>query len=46
MKKAMWIISWGSLVGTAIVLAFMPDSVPMHYDMAGNIDGWGSKFGN
>ena len=46
MKKIMWIISFISLAGTAIVLQFMPDSVPMHYDMAGNIDRWGSKYEN
>ncbi|MBP3197188.1 MAG: DUF1648 domain-containing protein [Butyrivibrio sp.] len=46
MKKIMWIISVVSLAGTAIVLQFMPDSVPMHYDMAGNIDRWGSKYEN
>lgn len=46
MKKFMWIISFISLAGTAIVLQFMPDSVPMHYDMAGNIDRWGSKYEN
>ena len=46
MKKIMWIISFVSLVGTAIVLQFMPDSVPMHYDAVGNIDRWGSKYEN
>lgn len=46
MKKIMWIISFISLAGTAIVLQFMPDNVPMHYDMAGNIDRWGSKYEN
>ena len=46
MKKIMWIISFVSLAGTAIVLQFMPDNVPMHYDMAGNIDRWGSKYEN
>jgi uncharacterized membrane protein len=46
MKKIMWIISFISLAGTTIVLQFMPDSVPMHYDMAGNIDRWGSKYEN
>ncbi len=44
MKKIMWAISFASLIGTAIVLQFMPDSVPMHYDLAGNIDRWGSKY--
>lgn len=46
MKKVMWAISFISLIGTAIVLQFMPDSVPMHYDAAGNIDRWGSKYEN
>ena len=46
MKKVMWIISFISLIGTAIVLQFMPDRVPMHYDAAGNIDRWGSKYEN
>ena len=44
MKKIMWVISFISLIGTVIVLQFMPDRIPMHYDMAGNIDRWGSKY--
>lgn len=43
MKKLMWAISVFALVLTAVVLQFMPDSVPMHNDLAGNIDRWGSK---
>ena len=46
MKKVMWAISFISLIGTAIVLQFMPESVPMHYDAVGNIDRWGSKYEN
>lgn len=46
MKKMMWAISIFSLVLTGIVLQFMPDDVPMHYDIAGNIDRWGSKYEN
>ncbi len=46
MKRIMWAISCFSLAGTALVLPFMPDTVPMHYDMAGNIDRWGSKYEN
>ena len=46
MKKLMWILSFISLAGTAFVLQYMPDSVPMHYDMSGNIDRWGSKYEN
>ena len=46
MKKLMWAISVFALVLTAVVLQFMPDSVPMHYDLTGNIDRWGSKYEN
>ena len=42
----MWIISFIALAGTAIVLQFMPDQVPMHYDAVGNIDRWESKYEN
>lgn len=44
MKKAMWTISMLSLILTALVLQFMPSSMPIHYNMAGKIDRWGSKF--
>ena len=43
-KKIMWIISFIAFIGTAIALGFLPDSIPMHYDIAGNIDRWGSKY--
>ena len=46
MKKIMWIVSVIPFVVTAVVLQFMPESVPMHYDLAGNIDRWGSKNEN
>lgn len=46
MKKLIWAISFISLIGTVIVIQFMPESVPMHYDAAGNIDRWGSKYEN
>ena len=46
MKKALWIISFLPLVGTAVALLFMPDVVPMHYNAAGEIDRWGSKYEN
>ena len=46
MKRIMWAISVISLAGTAVVLQFMPEKVPMHYDLAGNIDRWGSKYEN
>ncbi len=46
MKKIMWAVSFLSLILTAFALSFMPDRVPMHYDAAGNIDRWGSKYEN
>ena len=44
MKKILWAVSCIPLIGTAIVLQFLPDRVPMHYDFSGNIDRWGSKY--
>lgn len=44
MKKLMWIMSMLSFVGTAVVLQFMPNSIPMHYNAEGEIDRWGSKY--
>lgn len=46
MKKWMWIISIVPLVITAVVVQFMPESVPMHYDMTGVVDRWGSRYEN
>ena len=43
MKKIMWLVAVIPAVLTCIVLQFMPDTIPMHYDLAGNIDRWGSK---
>ena len=34
----MWIISIIPLILTGITIQFMPDSVPMHYDISGKID--------
>ena len=44
MKKLMWILSFVPCVITAIVLQFMPDMVPVHYDFSGKIDRWGSRY--
>ncbi len=46
MKKIMWIISFISVAITAAAMTILPDRVPMHSDMAGNIDRWGSKYEN
>ena len=44
MKIAKGIIALLPLVITAAVLPFMPESVPMHYDINGNIDRMGSRY--
>ena len=47
MKKLYgWIIALIllSFVMTGVFLALAPDRIPAHYDIAGNIDRWGSKY--
>ncbi len=44
MKRIMWAVSAAALIGTAAALHFMPEVVPLHYDLGGNIDRWGSKY--
>ena len=44
--KIMWIITLLCVLGTFAMLSIMPDSVPMHYDISGNVDRWGSKYEN
>ena len=44
MKKAIWIIAVLGLVLTAAVLAFLPETVPVHFDAAWNPDRWGSRW--
>ncbi len=46
MKRIMWFVAIISLIITAFVMQVMPDTVPMHYNMAGEIDRWGSKYEN
>ena len=46
LKKIMWAVTFLALAGTAVVVQFMPETVPMHYDMSGNIDRWGSRYEN
>lgn len=43
MKKIMWIMAMIPVVVTSVVLQFMPDVIPMHHDLEGNTDRWGSK---
>lgn len=45
-NKILWGLTLMPMVVTAIVLRFMPDKVPMHYNVSGEIDRWGSKYEN
>lgn len=45
-NKLLWIVTLIAWIFTIIVMGFLPDQIPMHYDMAGNIDRWGSKYEN
>lgn len=44
MVMILWLISCVPLVGTSVALLFIPDRVPMHYDITGSVDRWGSKY--
>lgn len=48
MKKTKNIIYWiVALIPYLVTLAFMPflkERIPMHYDLSGNVDRWGSKY--
>lgn len=44
MKKIMWFFTVLPIIVTGVVLQFMPDKIPMHYDLTGNTDRWGSKI--
>lgn len=32
------------LVVTAVSMAFLPDTIPVHYGVEGTVDRWGSKY--
>lgn len=34
------------IVGTAILLIFTPDTIPVYYNFAGEVDRFGSKYEN
>ncbi len=43
MKRIMWIIAMIPTIVTAVVYQFLPKEMPMHYDVNGEIDRWGSR---
>lgn len=42
----LWVVTLIPLGITAVAMNFMQDNVPMHYDINGSIDRWGSKYEN
>lgn len=45
-NKILMILSILPLIITFATVKFMPDKIPMHYDINGNIDRYGSKYEN
>lgn len=43
-NKILWVLTIFPFLITLFAIQFMPDSVPMHYDIYGNIDRWGIKY--
>jgi len=44
MRKFLWILAILPLAVTACLFQFLPDKIPAHYNFAGEIDRWGSKY--
>ncbi len=48
--KKLYAICYGvillCIIGTAILLIFTPDTIPVHYNFAGEVDRFGSKYEN
>lgn len=42
--RILWIVTILPLVVVLSVMRFLPDELPTHYDINGNIDAWGSKY--
>lgn len=45
-NKVLFIISFAPAIITAILLFFMKEIIPTHYNINGDIDRWGSKYEN
>ena len=44
MKTLRWILCVITVLSTIIMLFILPDTVPLHYDISGAADRWGSKI--
>lgn len=45
-KPILWFLTLLQMLVTTIVIQFMLERIPMHYDIDGNINRWGSKYEN
>ena len=44
MKTLKWILCILTVLSTVFMLFILPDTVPVHFDISGAPDRWGSKF--
>lgn len=44
LDRLMWVILLLQAVGTVIMMKYLPDYIPMHFDGSGNADRYGSKY--
>ena len=44
MKRDYWLAALGVVNWTALLLHRLPDRIPMHWNLRGEIDAWGSKY--
>ena len=44
MKIIKWILAAITLLSTVLMLFIFPDTIPVHFDINGIADRWGSKF--
>lgn len=45
-RTVFWLLMFLPLAVTLAALVVLPDRVPMHYNLAGEVDRWGSKYEN
>lgn len=43
-KTTMYVLMVVSVLITVVLLAFMPDMIPAHYNIQGEVDRFGSKY--
>lgn len=43
-NKFIWILTALSFIITAAAVNFLPEEVPMHFDLSGNVDRYGSRY--